>query len=68
MCGARIPAELEAQLSGVEGDDARTLEIGVEWATRQCRALLDGGAPGIHFYTMNRSPATRQIFQELLGS
>ncbi len=68
MCGARIPPELEAQLSRVEGDDARTLEVGVAWATRQCRALLDGGAPGIHFYTMNRSPATRRVFQELQGS
>ena len=68
MCGARIPAELEAQLSDVEGDDARTLEVGVAWATRQCRALLDGGAPGIHFYTMNRSSATRRVFKELQGS
>ena len=61
-------AELEARLSDVEGDDARTLEVGVAWATQQCRALLDGGAPGIHFYTMNRSPATRRVFQELRGS
>ncbi len=68
MCGARIPAELEVQLSSVEGDDARTLEVGVAWATQQCRALLEGGAPGIHFYTMNRSPATRRVFQELQGS
>ncbi len=68
MCGARIPDELEAQLSRVEGDDARTLEVGVAWATEQCRGLLDGGAPGIHFYTMNRSPATRRVYQELLGS
>ncbi len=68
MCGARIPEELEAELSRVEGDDDRTLEIGVAWATQQCRELLDAGAPGIHFYTMNRSPATRQVFQELKGS
>jgi len=68
MCGARIPDELEAQLARVEGDDARTLEVGVAWATGQCRALLDGGAPGIHFYTMNRSPATRRVYQELLRS
>ena len=68
MCGSRIPRELEAQLSGIEDDDDRTLEVGVAWATEQCRALLDGGAPGIHFYTMNRSPATRRVFQELLDS
>jgi methylenetetrahydrofolate reductase (NADPH) len=66
MCGSRIPAELQAKLSEVEDDTAATLEVGVEWATLQCRELLDRGAPGIHFYTMNRSPATRRVFQALL--
>ena len=49
----------------VEHDDALTLEVGVEWATRQCQELLDRGAPGIHFYTMNKSPATRRVFESL---
>jgi methylenetetrahydrofolate reductase (NADPH) len=65
---ARIPAELDAELAGVEGDDARTLEVGIEWATLQCRELLARGAPGIHFYTLNRSPATRRIHESLFGS
>jgi methylenetetrahydrofolate reductase (NADPH) len=65
LCAARIPEELEERLRRVEHDDAATLAVGVEWATRQCRELLDGGAPGIHFYTMNKSPATRRVFENL---
>jgi methylenetetrahydrofolate reductase (NADPH) len=37
----------------------------VRWATDQCRELLERGAPGIHFYTLNRSPATRRIYRNL---
>ena len=66
MCGSRIPPALETELDSVEDDDAATLEVGVEWATAQCRELLENGVPGIHFYTMNRSPATRRIFEALL--
>jgi len=65
LSAARIPAALDAQLRRVERDDAQTLEVGVAWATRQCQELLDGGAPGIHFYTMNKSPATRRVFENL---
>jgi methylenetetrahydrofolate reductase (NADPH) len=65
MSGARIPEELGARLAAVEHDDEGTREVGIEWAARQCRALLAGGAPGIHFYTLNRSPATRAILQQL---
>ncbi len=64
---ARIPEELDAAIGRTEGDDARTLEVGIEWATAQCRELLDRGAPGIHFYTLNRSPATRRIHEALFG-
>ena len=66
LCGAQIPAELERALSDVEHDDALTMQVGVDWATLQCRELLARGAPGIHFYTLNKSPATRSIFQSLL--
>ena len=66
LCGARIPTELERGLSDVEHDDALTMQVGVEWATLQCRELLARGVPGIHFYTLNKSPATRSIFQSLL--
>jgi methylenetetrahydrofolate reductase (NADPH) len=67
LCDARVPPKLAAQLREVEDDDAETMEVGVEWAMQQCGGLLNGGAPGIHFYTMNKSPATRRIFESLLN-
>ncbi len=69
LSGARIPDELDGALSKTrEGDDDRVAEIGIEWATKQCRELIAGGAPGIHFYTLNRSPATRRIHAGLFGN
>ncbi len=68
LCGAHIPAELEVELEKVASDDSATMELGVRWATLQCRELLDRGAPGIHFYTLNKSPATRQIYASLFPS
>ncbi|MEW6272994.1 MAG: methylenetetrahydrofolate reductase [NAD(P)H] [Thermodesulfobacteriota bacterium] len=65
MCGAKLPAELGRRLAEVDGDADAVLAIGIEHAMRQCRDLLRRGAPGIHFYTLNRSPATRQILSEL---
>ena len=65
MSGARIPDELAASLASVEHDDELVRGIGIEWATLQCRELLARGAPGIHFYTLNRSSATRAILQQL---
>jgi methylenetetrahydrofolate reductase (NADPH) len=51
------------------GDDPeRTLEVGIDWATEQCRELLARGAPGLHFYTLNQSPATRRIHESLFGT
>ncbi|MEM7410171.1 MAG: methylenetetrahydrofolate reductase [NAD(P)H] [Myxococcota bacterium] len=68
MNGNRIPQELEAELEAA-GDDPKSVEeIGVRHATAQCEALLDGGAPGIHFFTLNRSPSTRRIFKALQAS
>jgi len=66
MCGASIPAALFEQLEArqQEGDEAVT-ELGVAYATLQCADLLERGAPGIHFYTLNRSPATRAILSAL---
>ena len=66
LSGAKIPAELEAQLSEVEYDDVLTYDVGVNWATMQCRELLEHGVPGIHFYTLNKSQATRNIYRNLL--
>ena len=63
MCGATIPADLLASLEATGGDGV--MELGIEHAIAQCRALLAGGAQGIHFYTLNRSPATKRILQAL---
>jgi len=62
--GARIPAPL---LRAVQrcSDDAAVAKVGVHWATEQCRQLLDNQVAGIHFYTLNRSDATGQIYDNL---
>jgi methylenetetrahydrofolate reductase (NADPH) len=65
LSGARIPHDLQADLDRVRGDDVAALEIGIAHATKQCRELLRRGAPGIHFYTLNQSPATSAILQQL---
>lgn len=65
MCGARIPAGLLARLDELGEDDAAVTEFGIEYATRQCEELLRAGAPGIHFYTLNKAYATVRILQNL---
>jgi methylenetetrahydrofolate reductase (NADPH) len=63
MCGARIPDRLLARLEGTGGDPVRVQAIGVAHAVEQCRELLAAGVPGIHFYTLNRSPATVYVLE-----
>src|ERR687893_96455 len=65
MCGASIPEALERELNGRADDPEAVAELGVAYATLQCSDLLARGAPGIHFYTLNRSPATRAILAAL---
>ncbi|HTX30329.1 MAG TPA: methylenetetrahydrofolate reductase [NAD(P)H] [Solirubrobacteraceae bacterium] len=65
MCGASIPPALLGQLEARSGDPEAVGELGVSYATLQCAELLARGAPGIHFYTLNRSPATRAILSAL---
>jgi methylenetetrahydrofolate reductase (NADPH) len=65
MCGASIPEGLLAQLELRAQDRDAVLQLGVSYATLQCAELLARGAPGIHFYTLNRSPATRAILSAL---
>ena len=65
MCGARIPAPLAAKLDALDHDDAAAAEFGIEYATRQCEELLRAGVPGIHFYTLNKAPATVRILKNL---
>ncbi len=61
MNGNRIPDDYLAELQAVQHDDAAVHRLGVAWATEQCVELLQRGVPGIHFYTLNKSPATREI-------
>jgi methylenetetrahydrofolate reductase (NADPH) len=65
MCGASIPDGLRRELHARGDDPEAVLDLGVAYATLQCAELLAAGAPGIHFYTLNRSPATRAIVSAL---
>jgi methylenetetrahydrofolate reductase (NADPH) len=65
LCGARVPPALRAELDARADDPAAVAAFGVAYATSQCAELLAGGAPGLHFYTLNRSSATRAIVSAL---
>jgi methylenetetrahydrofolate reductase (NADH) len=65
VCGASIPEALRAELHAREEDPEAVRDLGVAYATLQCAELLAAGAPGVHFYTLNRSPATRAILSAL---
>lgn len=64
-CGASIPEDLHARLAPHRDDPDRIESLSIEYATSQCRELLDAGTPGVHFYTLNRSRATRDILTAL---
>jgi methylenetetrahydrofolate reductase (NADPH) len=66
MSGAEVPDELIRQMEPYQDDPAKIYQIGMDYAIRQCRDLLIMGAPGIHFYTLNKSRATVEIFETLL--
>jgi methylenetetrahydrofolate reductase (NADPH) len=65
MCGARIPQELYRRLRIVSNDPSAVVATGVQWAVDQGRALLRDGAPGLHFYTLNRSSASLAVHAAL---
>src|SRR3954465_3744531 len=65
MCGASIPADLESELVARKDDPDAVRDFGVAYATLQCADLLARGAPGIHFYVLNRSPAARAVLAAL---
>jgi methylenetetrahydrofolate reductase (NADPH) len=65
ICQASIPEHLAEAMEELGGDEQAEFELGVAYASRQCEELLAGGAPGIHFYTLNKAPATRAILSAL---
>jgi methylenetetrahydrofolate reductase (NADPH) len=64
ICGAQMPAELTSSLEKC-GDDAAVVRFGIDYATRQCEELLREGAPGLHFYTLNRLRSTAAVLGNL---
>jgi methylenetetrahydrofolate reductase (NADPH) len=65
LSGREIPPEVVARVSRYDGDAAAVRAEGIAIATELCDDLLAGGAPGLHFYTLNRSRATREIYSRL---
>ena len=63
--GAHYPAKLLRALARCGNDEAAVQRVGVHYATEQCAELLDDGVDGIHFYTLNKSHATREIYASL---
>ncbi len=68
LFGARVPERLVSDLVQRESDPQALAQLGTAYTALQCAELLAGGAPGIHFYTLNRSPATRAILSALLSA
>ncbi len=66
LCGCTIPARLKKSLERVRNDPESIRKIGIEHAINQGKNLLENGAPGLHFYTLNKSPETQEIFKELI--
>lgn len=65
LCGARLPAAFLAKLDEIGDDDAAATEFGIEYCTRQIEDLLRNGAPGVHFYTLNKAHSTVRIVKNL---
>ena len=65
LCDATIPEPLEQAFAALGGDEVAEFELGVAHAAQQCTELLLAGAPGIHFYALNKAPATRAVLGAL---
>lgn len=63
--GMRFPARLQRAIARCGDDPEAVAKVGIHWATEQCRDLLDNQVRGLHFYTLNRSDATRRIYENL---
>lgn len=68
LCGAKLPPQFVADLEQREGQPDDQFEVGVDFATRQTQELLDAGVPGIHFYVLNKSPATCRVLRSVTRS
>ncbi|MEA3560938.1 MAG: methylenetetrahydrofolate reductase [Candidatus Omnitrophota bacterium] len=66
-CGATIPKEIHDIFKPLADDRQATYKAGVEFALKQCSALLDGGVPGLHFFTLNKIDPAREILNKLLN-
>ncbi|MBI2325261.1 MAG: methylenetetrahydrofolate reductase [Chloroflexi bacterium] len=66
-CGAHVPERLRARIEGARDEEA-VQAVGIAWSLGQCRELLEGGAPGIHFYTLNRSRAAYAVYRGLTAA
>lgn len=65
LCGATMPRRVLTELERRGDDDRAVAEFGIEYATRQCEELLREGAPGLHFYTLNKARSTREVVRNL---
>ena len=65
LCGAKVPPALRTRLDELAQDEEAALQFGIEYATRQCEELLRAGAPGLHFYTLNKAHSTVQVLKNL---
>lgn len=65
LCCAKIPAKLEKELSLVENDDDAAVEMGIDYASRQCEGLIEFGVAGLHFYSLNKSYSVQAICKNL---
>ena len=65
LCGSKIPPALRAKLDALGSDDEAAMQFGIEYATQQCEELLRAGAPGLHFYTLNKAHSTVAVLKNL---
>jgi methylenetetrahydrofolate reductase (NADPH) len=65
LCGAKMPEDVVRYLESVKDDKEKTTRFGIEYATRQCEELLKKGAPGIHFYVLNKSHVVQAVLENL---
>jgi methylenetetrahydrofolate reductase (NADPH) len=65
VCGATIPADLQAKLDKYENDKEATVKIGIEQALKQCQELLEADIPGIHFFVLNQAEPISKILAQL---